>query len=136
MGKDLKNHLHDKFLILFLCVFLHCSVSCIYFSKMTTTFKFSTEKSNFVVFFTVRFPLVKTLQLGDELFLRFLVVVRAFLACFIFTKQSIIFFELFFDTPTDDTLQYLLVIHQHLFHLKYPQPFPLNCDWERYLEFQ
>ena len=88
------------------------------------------------LFFTVRFPLVKTLQLGDELFLRFLVLVRAFLACFIFTKQSIIFFELFFDTPTDDTLQYLLVIHQHLFHLKYPQPFPLNCDWERYLEFQ
>ena len=77
---------------------MHRSVSCIYFSKMTTTFKFSTGKSNFVVF-TARFSLIKTSQLGDELFLRFFLLVRVFLTCFLFIKQTIVFFEFFFDTP-------------------------------------
>ena len=42
----------------------------------------------------------------------------------------------FFIHVHNGTLRYLLVIQQHLFHLIYPQPFPLDFDWERHLEFQ
>ena len=80
---------------------------------------------------------MKTLQLGDELFLRFFLFIRAFFACFPFIKRSIVFFELFFDTPTrwHASISFL-VIHQYLFHLKYLRPFPLTFDRERCLEFQ
>ena len=73
---------------------------------------------------------MKTLQLGDEL------LIRAFFACFLFIKRTIVFFELFLIHLHDGTLRYPFVIHQHLFHLKYPRPFPLTFDRERYLEFQ
>ena len=110
------------------------SESCIYFIRMTTT-SFLLRKA-ILLLLTVKFSLMKTLQLGDELFLRFFLLIRAFFSCFLFIKRAIVFFELFFDNLHDDELQYLLVIHQHLFHLKYPQTFPLNFDRERYLEFQ
>ena len=44
---------------------------------------------------------VKSLLLfGNELFISFFLLIRAFFACFLFIKWAIVFFELFFDTPT------------------------------------
>ena len=71
------------------------------------------------LFFMVKFSLTKLLQLGDEFFVSFFLLIRAFFTCFIL-KRAIVFFELFLIHLQDGTIQYLLVIHSHVFHLKYP----------------
>ena len=67
---------------------------------MTTTFLSILPRKAISLFFMVKVSLMKTLQLGDEIFLRFFLLIRAFLACFLFIKGTIVYFELFFDTPT------------------------------------
>ena len=52
------------------------------------------------LFFAVKLSLLKTLQLGNEFFLKFFLLVWAFFASFLFIKWTIVFFELFFDTLT------------------------------------
>ena len=79
---------------------LHYSVSYIYFIKMTTHVSVFYREKRFRCFFTVKFSLTKTLQLGNKFFLKFFLLIRAFFACFLFIKRNIVSFELFFDTPT------------------------------------
>ena len=52
------------------------------------------------------------------------------------TFFNMLSYSSFFVNLHDDTLQHLLVIHQHWFHLKYLQLFPLNFDGKRYLKWQ
>ena len=79
---------------------MHHSISCIYILLRWTLRSRFLPRKVISLFFTIKFSGMKMLQMGDEFFLRFFLLIRAFFACFPFIKRPIVFIELLFDTPT------------------------------------